>query len=147
VSGTGSADPIDAPDHDRIRPGESITLDEHRRFHFVPARIFSSAADAPRARRPTDWLLLIISALALVLVTIPAPGPTSIDTAVADFVQAMPGLFGWFWEVCSFLLVAWAGVPAAAALSTAIAFRLVTFSLPPLWGSPATRWLRTHSYV
>ena len=33
------------------------------------------------------------------------------------------------------------------AVSTAIAFRLVTFYLPPLWGSVAMRWLRRHQYV
>ncbi len=39
------------------------------------------------------------------------------------------------------------GVPSAAAVSTAIAFRLVTFYLPPLWGSFAMRWLRKNAYV
>lgn len=39
------------------------------------------------------------------------------------------------------------GVPSAAAVSTAIAFRLVTFYVPPLWGSFAMRWLRKNAYV
>jgi uncharacterized membrane protein YbhN (UPF0104 family) len=39
------------------------------------------------------------------------------------------------------------GVPSAIAVSTAIVFRLVTFYLPPLWGSLAMRWLRRHEYV
>jgi uncharacterized protein (TIRG00374 family) len=39
------------------------------------------------------------------------------------------------------------GVPNAAAVSTAIAFRLVTFYLPPIWGVFAMRWLRKHAYV
>ena len=39
------------------------------------------------------------------------------------------------------------GVPSAAAMSTAIAFRLVTFYIPPLWGVFAMRWLRRHEYV
>ncbi len=39
------------------------------------------------------------------------------------------------------------GVPAADAVSVAIAFRLATFYLPPLWGSVAMRWLRRHGYV
>jgi uncharacterized protein (TIRG00374 family) len=39
------------------------------------------------------------------------------------------------------------GVPSAAAMSTAIAFRLVTYYLPPIWGAAAMRWLRGHSYV
>ena len=39
------------------------------------------------------------------------------------------------------------GIPSSVAISTALAFRLVTFYVPPLWGSFAMRWLRTHSYV
>jgi uncharacterized protein (TIRG00374 family) len=39
------------------------------------------------------------------------------------------------------------GIPNSAAVSTALAFRLVTFYLPPIWGTFAMRWLRRHSYV
>ena len=39
------------------------------------------------------------------------------------------------------------GVPNAAAMSTAISFRMVTYYLPPIWGVIATRWLRAHSYL
>jgi uncharacterized membrane protein YbhN (UPF0104 family) len=39
------------------------------------------------------------------------------------------------------------GIPSAIAVSTAIMFRLVTFYLPPIWGSFAMRWLRRHEYV
>ena len=39
------------------------------------------------------------------------------------------------------------GVPSTAAMSTAIAFRLLTFGLPPIWGSFAMRWLRQHSFL
>jgi len=39
------------------------------------------------------------------------------------------------------------GVDSATAMSTAIAFRLVTFYLPPIWGSGAMRWLRKRQYV
>jgi uncharacterized protein (TIRG00374 family) len=39
------------------------------------------------------------------------------------------------------------GVPNAAAMSTAIAFRLVTFYLPPIWGGLAMRWLGRHDFV
>jgi uncharacterized membrane protein YbhN (UPF0104 family)/tRNA A-37 threonylcarbamoyl transferase component Bud32 len=39
------------------------------------------------------------------------------------------------------------GVPNATALSTAIAFRGVTYYLPPVWGAIAMRWLRQHSYL
>ena len=39
------------------------------------------------------------------------------------------------------------GVPNATAMSTAIAFRMVTYYLPPIWGAIAMRWLRQHSYL
>ena len=39
------------------------------------------------------------------------------------------------------------GIDSAVAMSTAIAFRLVTFYLPPIWGSYGMRWLRTRQYV
>ena len=39
------------------------------------------------------------------------------------------------------------GFASATAMSTAIAFRLVTFYLPPIWGAYGMRWLRKHEYV
>ena len=39
------------------------------------------------------------------------------------------------------------GIPSAPAMSTAIAFRMVTYYLPPIWGAIAMRWLRQHSYL
>jgi uncharacterized membrane protein YbhN (UPF0104 family) len=39
------------------------------------------------------------------------------------------------------------GVPNAPAMSTAIAFRVVTYYLPPAWGAIAMRWLRQHAYL
>jgi uncharacterized membrane protein YbhN (UPF0104 family) len=33
------------------------------------------------------------------------------------------------------------------AVSVAIAFRLVTFYLPPIWGAASLRWLQRHAYV
>jgi len=39
------------------------------------------------------------------------------------------------------------GIDSSVALSTAIAMRLVTFYLPPIWGSASMAWLRRHDYV
>jgi uncharacterized protein (TIRG00374 family) len=39
------------------------------------------------------------------------------------------------------------GIPDAAATSTALAFRLVTFYLPPLWGVFAMRWMKEQSHL
>jgi uncharacterized membrane protein YbhN (UPF0104 family)/tRNA A-37 threonylcarbamoyl transferase component Bud32 len=79
-------------------------------------RVFSSASDAPRSRRPTDVVLLALAVLTVVVVTFPAPGPTSIDSLVTGLVQALPGLFGWFWELAYDLLLAWTLVLLALAL-------------------------------
>jgi len=79
-------------------------------------RVFSSASDAPRSRRPTDVVLLALAVLTVVVVTFPAPGPTSIDSLVTGLVRALPGLFGWFWEIAYDLLIAWTLVLIASAL-------------------------------
>ena len=61
-------------------------------------RIFSSASDAPRSRRPTDGIMLALAVLGAIALSFPAPGPTTIDTAATDLVRELPGLAGWFWE-------------------------------------------------
>jgi uncharacterized membrane protein YbhN (UPF0104 family)/tRNA A-37 threonylcarbamoyl transferase component Bud32 len=79
-------------------------------------RVFSSASDAPRSRRPTDMVLLALAVLTVVVLAFPAPGPTSIDSLLTGLVKALPGLFGWFWELSYDLLLAWTLVLAALAL-------------------------------
>ena len=39
------------------------------------------------------------------------------------------------------------GVANAPAMSTAIAFRMITYFIPPVWGAVAMRWLRQHAYL
>src|SRR4029453_16858978 len=53
----------------------------------------SSASDAPRSRRPTDVVLLALAVVTVVVLTFPAPGPTSIDSLVTNLVQGLPALF------------------------------------------------------
>ena len=74
----------------------------------LDVRLFSSASDAPRSRRPTDVVLLILAVIGLLVLSVPAPGPTRIDNAVSELVKDLPGLFGWFWEICYDLLIGWA---------------------------------------
>ena len=61
-------------------------------------------------------VLLALTVLTVVVLTFPAPGPTSIDSLVTGLVQALPGLFGWFWELSYDLLIAWTLVLIALAL-------------------------------
>jgi hypothetical protein len=79
-------------------------------------RLFSSAADAPRSRRPTDVVLVVLTVVTVVVLAFPAPGPTSIDSLVTGLVQSLPGLFGWFWEISYDLLLGWTLVLVALAL-------------------------------
>jgi len=70
-------------------------------------RIFSSASDAPRARRPSDVFLLLGTLIAAALGTVPAPDATALDTAAANLAAAVPGLFGGVWEVAYDVLLIW----------------------------------------
>lgn len=74
-------------------------------------------------------LILINTAVSLFAGLMPVPG--GVGVAEAGLTAGLQGI----------------GIPSSIAISTAIAFRLVTFYLPPLWGSVAMRWLRKHSYV
>src|SRR4051794_25755367 len=73
----------------------------------LDVRVFSSASDAPRARRPTDVMLVALTLLVIGGMTLVAPGPGHLDTATQRFVQALPGLFGWFWEPAYDALFLW----------------------------------------
>jgi uncharacterized protein (TIRG00374 family) len=79
-----------------------------RALRHADIRIFSSASDAPNARRPTDVVLLIIAVVGVVTLSFLAPGPTAIDKTLSDLVKELPGLLGWFWNICYDLMIAWA---------------------------------------
>jgi uncharacterized protein (TIRG00374 family) len=74
-------------------------------------------------------LILINTAVSLFAGLMPVPG--GMGVAEAGYTAGLQAI----------------GVPSAAAISTAIAFRLVTFYLPPLWGAVSMRWLHRHQYV
>ncbi len=74
-------------------------------------------------------LILINTAVSLFAGLMPVPG--GVGVAEAGLTAGLEAI----------------GIPTATAISIAIAFRLVTFYLPPLWGSMAMRWLRKGAYV
>ncbi len=90
------------------RSGGRLTRLDPRALKHADVRIFSSASDAPKARRPTDVVLLMLSVLGVVVLSFFAPGPTAIDKTVSDLVHELPGLFGWFWEISYDLMIGWA---------------------------------------
>ncbi len=74
-------------------------------------------------------LILINTAVSLFAGLMPVPGGVGVTEAgITAGLQAI-------------------GIPSSIAISVAISFRLVTFYLPPLWGSMALRWLRRGAYV
>ena len=79
-------------------------------------RFYSSSTDAVRARRPTDLVLFLLAAATLGLVSLFAPDPTTVDDELTRFVGALPGLLGWFWEICYDLLIGWPLVLLIASL-------------------------------
>lgn len=68
---------------------------------------FSSAANEKRARRPTDVLLLVLSLLALGLLSLFAPGPTDADESLTAVLGSLPGVFGEVWRLAFALLSLW----------------------------------------
>ena len=82
---------------------------------MMPIRFFSSAADAPRARRPTDLVLCVVAIAAIATTAALAPDPKAMSPTAA-FIQSLPGLFGWFWEIVHVLAIAWAAALLVAAL-------------------------------
>jgi uncharacterized membrane protein YbhN (UPF0104 family) len=82
---------------------------------MMPIRFFSSAADAPRARRPTDLVLCVVSIATIATTAALAPDPKD-TSATAAFIRSLPGLFGWFWESVHVLAIAWAAALLVAAL-------------------------------
>ncbi len=96
---------------------------------ILQAIILSICLQAFGYHEPLAGLILVNTFVSLFAGFMPVPG--GMGVAEAGFTAGLVAL----------------GVPNAAAVSTAIAFRLVTFYLPPIWGVFAMRWLRKHSYV
>lgn len=71
-------------------------------------RIYSSAPDAKRFRRPTDVVLLTISVVAILSLAAVAPGPTDLDESITQVLQDLPDAAGWLWQVAYGLLTTWA---------------------------------------
>lgn len=96
----------------------------------VSIKVFSSAPDAVKLRRPTDIVLIAVSVLGVVGLGFFAPGPTAIDEPIAELLAALPGLAGWLWELSYALLAVWALVIIViVALSRGRRWMLVSFAL------------------
>ncbi|GEL94011.1 lysylphosphatidylglycerol synthase transmembrane domain-containing protein [Cellulomonas composti] len=81
-------------------------------------RVWSSAPDASRLRRPTDVILLVAALVVLGVLSLAAPGPTGADTSFETFLAWLEPVFGWLWSAAYALLAIWAvGVVLLAAFT------------------------------
>jgi len=71
-------------------------------------RVWSSASNGRRLRRPTDIILLVGSVLVLVPVGLLAPGPTNVDTAIVQLFGAFPPAMTLVWSLSYTVLTVWA---------------------------------------
>jgi len=95
-----------------------------RGLKVADIRVFSSASDAPRARRPTDVVLLATAVAVVAGMVLVAPGPGELDDAIRSLLTALPGLLGWFWEISYDLLFVWAIVLMVLAVASRGRLRL-----------------------
>jgi uncharacterized protein (TIRG00374 family) len=129
---------------------------------MVRAQISSGAAALRVLRSPTKVAMIFLGnlfaqlMLAMILGLCLRAFGHQAGFAGLILVNTFVSLFAGFMPVPGGMGVAEAGltaglvaldIPNAVAVSTAIAFRLVTFYLPPIWGSFAMRWLKRRSYV
>jgi len=104
-----------------VRPGERNEASRwsgSRLFSraMTPIRFFSSAAAAPRARRPTDVVLFITSVIGVAIAAVLAPDAADSTSATSTFLRSLPGLLGWFWEIAYVLVFVWAAILLGAPL-------------------------------
>ena len=79
-------------------------------------RFFSSSADEPYQRRPTDLLLVLLGLAGVVLLALLAPSGTDLEAAVEAVVSSLPGAVSWLWSAGYALLVLWAFVMLGASV-------------------------------
>src|SRR3954466_6703011 len=63
-----------------------------------------------RSRRPNDVLVLLFAIIVLVVLAMAAPKPTNLDRALADLVDALPGLLTGVWRAAHLAAALWAAV-------------------------------------
>ena len=91
--------------------------DGHKRWRIRGLRVFSSAADAPRVRRPTDVLLAGLMLLALLALSLAAPGPTDLGAATTQALADLTGVWEDVWAAGYALLALWPLTVALLALA------------------------------
>ena len=80
------------------------------------ARLFAGAADAPRARRATDVLAVVLGAIGLLFLSLAESPLPAIFRPVNRVIAAFPDLLTGLWQVAVGLLVWWGLALVIAAL-------------------------------
>ena len=112
------------------RPGKVATITSGNLVaQLIQAVMLGLCLKAFGGEASLSQLILINTGVSLFAGLMPVPG--GVGVAEAGYVAGLQAI----------------GISSTVALSTALAFRLATFYLPPLWGWLAMRWLRRHSYV
>src|SRR3954470_11977591 len=62
-------------------------------------RLYASARNAPRARRPTDLLLLITTLLLIAGLVVLARPPSNFEQALMDLAASIPGYLDVLWRI------------------------------------------------
>jgi len=81
---------------------------ERHRERSVGVRLFSSASEAERVRRPTDYALLVIGAILLGLSALATNPAQDTEAAASSFIASLPHVFDSIWAIAADLVVVWA---------------------------------------
>lgn len=98
------------------RPGATVASLARPLHRLTGLRFYSSQADAPRVRRPTDVMMVLLGLLFIGTAAFVAPGPTDLDNALDALIKELPGFVSWAWNICYAALALWGLVLVAAAL-------------------------------
>ena len=71
-------------------------------------RLFATAADEPRARRPGDAVVVLVAGLGLIALSLAEEPLPRFVQSVVDMIHSLPGLLLSVWQLCADLLVLWA---------------------------------------
>lgn len=85
----------------------------------VRGRLFTSGAEHPRSRRPTDVVLLALSAGALVLLTQGSAPPSGFETALVALAAAVPSFLRVVWLLGAGAMTVWGLVLVVGAVARA----------------------------
>ena len=71
-------------------------------------RLFSSVSEAERFRRPTDYVLLGLGGVLLVLSAVASDSAGATEAAAAAFIDSLPHVFDGLWAIAADIPVVWA---------------------------------------